>query len=250
MKFSSTASTLSELILESIERYSSCPCLEEMTYQDLGRIVDEYRAAWMNAGILPGDRIVLQLSDPKKMIVAILAALACKLIPVFMHEYLTDTFIAESLVTLNAKQYLGDRSISSIGLDGNKNQEWTIPQEDEALIACTSGTTADPKLVVHSHTGILLNIQGILDYLSLGIDDVVLIIRPPSYLSVITGEVLVAIACGSHIRVLAHVISSSSLLENIAKMKATFIVGVASLFYFSLPIIRQKADALHVQEHL
>lgn len=250
MELVRSVSTLSELILEAIERYSSCPCIEEMTYQDLGRIVDEYRVAWMNAGILPGDRVVLQLSDPTKMIVAMLAALACELIPVFMHQHLADTFITESGAILNAKQYLGDKSISLIGVGGTENSEWATPQENEALIACTSGTTAKPKLVVHSHSSILSNIQGILDYISLNTDDVVLIIRPPSYLSVITGEVLVAIACGSHIKVLRHVISSSSLVENIAKMRATFIVSVASLFYFSLPIIRQKTDTLLTLRYL
>ncbi len=72
--------------------------------------------------------------------------------------------------------------------------------EAPALMMCTSGTTGRPKGVMLSEEGVIANVRDIASYFEIGEKDRILITRPLYHCAVLTGEFLLSLVKGVHIR--------------------------------------------------
>lgn len=91
-------------------------------------------------------------------------------------------------------------------------------------LAFTSGTTGQPKGVMHSDNTLLANARAICADWSLGADDVILTQSPFSH-NLGIGCLIMAAACGAEV-VVPDLPRGASLLDRVAETGTTFLVGV------------------------
>lgn len=100
-----------------------------------------------------------------------------------------------------------------------------IPAPDSVVyLAFTSGTTGQPKGVMHSDNTLLANARAICADWSLGATDVILTQSPFSH-NLGIGCLIMAAACGAEV-VVPDLPRGASLLDRVAETGATFLVGV------------------------
>ncbi len=81
-----------------------------------------------------------------------------------------------------------------------RDDRYSPPDGDPALIMFTSGTTGKPKGAMMGGEGILANVEGICGYFGIGPEDRILIARPLFHSAVLVGEFLTALFKGCGIR--------------------------------------------------
>ena len=240
------ASDLISFIDRAVDCYADRYCLEDLTYDDLNAFIKAKAQEWRGCGLRAGDRVALQVEDRTMMILCTLAVLHYGAIPVLLHSYFSIEQATACVQATGARFYLqGIRGT----LRNVYNSTWVDYGDEEnlshlVLIASTSGTTGMANLVQHSNQAILSNVRAILTYLNVESGNIILILRDPSYLSVLTGEVLVSLARGCHMCLSSFSMTPRSLITQIVETNATMVVSVASLFHFALQPIRLHAAEL------
>ncbi|WP_371827198.1 class I adenylate-forming enzyme family protein [Deinococcus sp. QL22] len=116
--------------------------------------------------------------------------------------------------------------------------------ENTALVACTSGTTGLARFTQHSAAGVLANLQGIQEYLNIGTDDHMLVLREPSYLSVFVGEILLAIAHGARLSFSPRRFTPHFFVQTVLNGGVTCLTATASVLHALLPTIKREAAQL------
>lgn len=110
-----------------------------------------------------------------------------------------------------------------------KESQYIEPEELPALIMCTSGTTGRPKGAMLSERNIIVNVNDIVDYFSIGKDDTLLIARPLYHCAVLTGEFLTALIKGCNVRFYSKQFNPAKMLELIKKYKISVFCGTPTL---------------------
>lgn len=111
----------------------------------------------------------------------------------------------------------------------NKVQVPDSELADTALIMCTSGTTGSPKGAMITEDGLIANIQAILDYFGLPPHGSILIARPLYHCAVLTGEFLVSLMKGLHIRFLDGIYHPAKIGEICQTEKISVLCGTPTL---------------------
>jgi long-chain acyl-CoA synthetase len=104
-----------------------------------------------------------------------------------------------------------------------------IKGEDDAIIFCTLGVLGKNKGIVHTHASFMSILPIVVEKFELERDDVVLGLLPFNYLLGFGLVVLMPIYRGATIAILPH-FSSRSILDTIARQKATMLIGVPAGF--------------------
>jgi long-chain acyl-CoA synthetase len=104
-----------------------------------------------------------------------------------------------------------------------------IKGEDDAIIFCTLGVLGKNKGIVHTHASFMSILPIVVEKFELERDDVVLGLLPFNYLLGFGLVVLMPIYRGATIAILPH-FSSKSILDTIAREKATMLIGVPASF--------------------
>lgn len=111
----------------------------------------------------------------------------------------------------------------------NKDSQYHAPQNDPALIMCTSGTTGSPKGVMLSMKNVITNVSDISDYFVLEPKDTILIARSLYHCAVLTGEFLTALVRGAEIRFYSEQFNPIKILELIKTHHITAFCGTPTL---------------------
>lgn len=232
-------SSLQQLIKTSIECYRNQKALNEMTYDDLESFFFKKKEVWASLGVSSGDLIVIKATKNKQStILNILSALRFGIIPVVVHIESTADFVERCIKMTNAKLFV-EREEQAVD---SAPSPCPCEYEETKLLFCTSGTTGDPKLVSHTDSSILNNIRGILSYIDLNMNDNLLIIRPPSNLSVVTGEILLGLALGCHLHTYEKTIASRTLVESMIELKINCLVSVPAIIHSTIPYISRHKN--------
>ncbi|MBO5968524.1 MAG: acyl--CoA ligase [Clostridia bacterium] len=109
------------------------------------------------------------------------------------------------------------------------DSQYVPPEEQPAVIMCTSGTTGTPKGIMLSEENILSNIKDISDYFTIGTKDSILIPRPLYHCAVLTGEFLTSLINGANIRFYSEQFNPEKMLELIQENQITAFCGTPTL---------------------
>ena len=102
---------------------------------------------------------------------------------------------------------------------------------DVSLIMCTSGTTGTPKGAMITRENLTTNLLDIERYFAINQSDTILIARPLYHCAVLTGEFLISLCRGLHIRFYNGEFNPVRLMKEISTQKATVLGGTPTLFY-------------------
>lgn len=102
---------------------------------------------------------------------------------------------------------------------------------DTALIMCTSGTTGTPKGAMITREALAANLTDIERYFAINQSDTILIARPLYHCAVLTGEFLISLCRGLHIRFYNGSFYPVRLLQAVSAHRATVLGGTPTLFY-------------------
>jgi long-chain acyl-CoA synthetase len=149
---------LSSLLLKSIIKNHTRPCINQFNYSNLWNRIQHHSQTLKTAGIQPKDRIVIQTNiktiDHVAMMIAawdsnaVVASLSANPHPSIIPK-IKPTLTMDSFGSIHSHENLVQKNIKN-----NIHDE-----QDPCLILFTSGSTADPKGVVLSHKNIVSNLQ-------------------------------------------------------------------------------------------
>ncbi|MCR0982720.1 class I adenylate-forming enzyme family protein [Roseomonas populi] len=109
--------------------------------------------------------------------------------------------------------------------DGERNDALPVPDPDGVVyLAFTSGTTGQPKGVMHSDNTLLGNARAIVADWSLGEEDVIATLSPLSH-NLGFGSLVIALLCGAEL-VIHDLPRGKSLLDRLVETDTSYLVGV------------------------
>jgi cyclohexanecarboxylate-CoA ligase len=228
-----------------------------LTFRDVAHRAEQLAGALAASGISPGDPVAVQLPNWWETVVVLLAsarldAVAVPILPI--HRAREVGFILRqtsaralfvpgryrdcdhrALVTAlrpelpALTEVVVVRDVAPPGLREFASLAATPPlpsgrSDDIALVMYTSGTTADPKGVLHSHDTLLAEARSLPEVHGLGATDTVLMPSPLTHVSGLVHAVLVPSALGSA-AVLMPRWDAGEALRLIAEERVTYMVG-------------------------
>ncbi|WP_299725661.1 class I adenylate-forming enzyme family protein [uncultured Tateyamaria sp.] len=161
--------------------------VERMTYGELLAAVRGTGAGYLQAGCVPGERILLRLGNTIDFPIAYLGALAVGLVPIPTSAALTTTEVARIVSEMRPRVILRDPAVASasgapeVGLATLRAMRALPPAPFEmgdpdrlGYVVYTSGTSGAPRAVAHAHRAIWARQMMHQGWYGLGEDDVLM----------------------------------------------------------------------------
>jgi long-chain acyl-CoA synthetase len=231
---------------------------EQYTYGDLKEAIAHIAQALLDEGIHPGDRVTLLGANSLFWVAAYLAILKIGAIAVPLSTKLSPAELQAKQDFLQCKVFCLEKryyhhfqaglpdNVPLIFEDSMKGPEavsWeSIPSYDDeqqdAVLLCTSGTTARPKVVWLTHRNIQANTDSIVEYLELTSAERMMVILPFDYC-------FGASLLHTHLRVGGSLVFSRFLYPEsvLDLMEATACTGLAGVPYTYQTLLRNTTFA-------
>ncbi|WP_448615450.1 AMP-binding protein [Modestobacter sp. URMC 112] len=160
-----------------------------LTWADVDAAVDRVAAGYAERGLVPGDRVAVQLPNGVEWVLAAVGALRAGLVVVPVNTAYTDPEVTHLLTDSGARLLVGGAARSDLAgvpvLDGPPTADRPPPPAPDdptalALLAYTSGTTGLPRGAMLTHAALLANQEQCLalDPPPVRADDRVLLVLP------------------------------------------------------------------------
>ena len=231
-----------------------------LAFRDLARRADALASGLAALGIAPGDAVAFQLPNWWETVVVLLAiarlgAVGVPILPInrqrevafilrqtraralFIpgryrdcdHRELAATIRPElpalaEVIVVRDDAAPGMRALATLATSSAPSPAPAAEPDDVALVIYTSGTTADPKGVLHSHRTLLAEARSLAPVHDLSARDTVLMPSPLTHISGIVHALLVPAALGS-CAVLMPRWEPGEALRLIAAERVTYMVG-------------------------
>ena len=156
------------------------------SYAELLREAEKILGGMQERGYRPGDRVILQIADPHRFLIAFWGCLLGGMLPAALPVALDEEkerklrsvsavlktahlLSEERLLSLRRERALPEaleeereiQSVEALLLFGGRGREAPLSERDAAMIQFSSGSTGRPKGVLLSHRNILSNLLGI-----------------------------------------------------------------------------------------
>ena len=257
-------------------------CETRISYGQFRQAVDALSVGLRNMGVEKGDRIALFMPNCPEMIFSFYAAMKLGLINVSLNtmyqkdelEYILDDCqpalliahdrlmpLVETLdpITNNCIRVIqvGDGSMDARKADWDITPFSALIQahgddtcrtrrldnDDEAVIAYTSGTTGFPKGAVHSHGNLLYHLEEMAKHLRIGPGDTILAALPFFQLPSFLIHPGLAVYAGATL-VFMEKFTPQPFLDGIEKEAVTFFAGVPTIYQMLFDAAEDRHQAL------
>ncbi|OGG56991.1 hypothetical protein A3D71_01275 [Candidatus Kaiserbacteria bacterium RIFCSPHIGHO2_02_FULL_55_20] len=217
--------------------------VEKMTYADLLEKITVAASELKGLGLQKGDRIALAFRNSPALLIWSWAAWASGVVTVPMDTKRDTPELYEYKINLNkAKALILERGIQAVKLPGvrikvhtqfDSRQGLTLPWEKglahQALVLFTSGTTGHPKGAMLSLENLLVNADGIREWLRITADDTFFVNLPLHHINSTT-FCLSTLLAGGTIAIPPNY-SNSNFWQQMAKTGATVTSIVQSILF-------------------
>lgn len=222
----------------------------EVTYQELDKMVTRLAVGLSNMGMKKGDRIAIMSRPRIRFAVALLASthLGGWVIPVdptlteaevkdivdrsgakaiFASQDLLDQLPKEGIEKIDFDDGDNETSFSSLLVDGVP-PEVKLDEKDIAILAYTSGTTGGAKGVLLSHGNITADIEGCIKVMPITEQDAFLSIAPWHHILGLTTALLVPVYTGA---LTMYTDDYRSIAQLMKENEVTIFTGVPKLYH-------------------
>src|SRR3990167_8483028 len=217
--------------------------VEKMTYADLLEKITVAASELKGLGLQKGDRIALAFRNSPALLIWSWAAWASGVVTVPMDTKRDTPELYEYKINLNkAKALILERGIQAVKLPGvrikvhtqfDSRQGLTLPWEKglahQALVLFTSGTTGHPKGAMLSLENLLVNADGIREWLRITADDTFFVNLPLHHINSTTFCLSTLLAGGTI--AIPPTYSNSNFWQQMAKTGATVTSIVQSILF-------------------
>ncbi len=240
--------TLYELLQNSIEKFSDKIAFsmlggEELSYKEVGKRVEQVQEMLVGAGLNAGDKVAILSSNMPNWGVSYFAIttagmVAVPILPDFTGEELDKLIkhseakallVSDKLFTKLSKETVSSLNIvirtKNLGVISQtvteQGSKQTPKPDDLAVIIYTSGTTSQPKGVMHTHKSLTSQIKMIYDLYPIGPEDSMLSVLPLSHTYECSLGMIYVVATGASNTYLEKPPTASVLLPALRKVRPT-----------------------------
>ncbi len=240
--------TLYELLHDSIGKYGDRVAFsmydgEDVTYNEVGRRVNEVQKLLTGAGLNAGDKVVLLSSNMPNWGVCYFAVVSAGMVAVpilpdftgdeldmlVRHSEAKALLVSDKLFTKLSKDTIASlnivirtKSLSVISQTVTASGSTAVPSPDDlAVIIYTSGTTSRPKGVMLTHYNLASNVNMIYGLFPLDENDSMLSVLPLSHTYECTVGMLYPFATGGKVTYLEKPPTASVLLPALKHVRPT-----------------------------
>lgn len=263
---------IEDLLMDTGEEKSLFRCIDSQGIWNADMIrkrVEALREVLFMGDVKKGEPVIVLTENGSAFLVGILGAMMAGAIAVPidpqmpLHAVLNIiSRVQAKIVCLSGKRpknIFEGKSLREIKLLNEDKGEWeckesynvTYPEyhseEDNAFILFSSGTTGEPKGVVHTHKTILLNIDAIANYMSPASSDSFYIAKTMVHASTLTGEVLTALRAGSDLIALNPLVSPVTLLKRLEQYKPSILCVNPTILRILLRTETEKYDTTSIR---
>jgi malonyl-CoA/methylmalonyl-CoA synthetase len=232
------------------------------TYGELERHAERAARLLHAHGVAPGDRVVLYLEDKEAFLLAHLGALWCGAVPVPLHPGIKPDALAFRLADSGARLIVADEAARQVirslttkpaVLDAAAVADppplapiapHDPKPDDPALLLYSSGTTGQPKGVLHTQANLLAAVRAIAGGWRFTADDVLVNALPLFHIHGLSFASHVSMLAGSCMQVLArfHPVRILDAIE-----QSSVFMGVPPFYYALLkrPEFAERAASWH-----
>ncbi|KAF7767806.1 anthranilate-CoA ligase [Pseudoalteromonas citrea] len=222
-----------------------------VTYLALQQQVCQLASAFEAFDIKPNDRIVIAMNDSTQLYTCFLASLACGAIPIVINPKLSDGnqqfIIEDSDASIlihhtvdgiscqfysagNETHFCGYQSLLATGVDNWSGFHFKHG-DDIAFMQYTSGTTGNPKGVMHSSNNALQSYQAFAQKtLSVTSDDRFYSLAKSFFGYGLGNSVFFPLECGGSVVLDANWPTPKTVMANVSRYKPTVFFGVPAIY--------------------
>lgn len=243
---------LSQLLRQAADRFSANIALvageRSVTYRELDQAANGLACWFLAQGLCPGDRVAIHWTNSIETVELLLACVHAGLVAVPINTRLKPPEVGYILDRTRPRLCFSQPELASIAGEARglcpwlppiltdlpgplSNGELPAPSPDApALILYTSGTTARPKGVIHTHTTVLASARIMWDT---GVDDtaVLVVAVPLMHASGLTGLALPSLMVGATL-VLIPKFDPGAVLDAVQRHRCTFGFGLPAMMQF------------------
>ena len=261
-----SVATFDGRLAEQVPRRPDAPAVifggESCSYAELDQRVARMAGQLAGAGVAPGDRVVLVADNSADHLAAAFAVWRAGGVLVTIYPSSTEAELAFAIehaeprlvvagtrVVETVRAAAGGRAVAELdgtgalaGLPaGAAPEPGTVDPAALALICFTSGSTARPKAVMHSHAGLLGAAAAYARVWHLGPVDATLVCLPMAWAFGLVTTSMAALLTGGRVVALARA-EPEAMLGAMADHGVTFFAGVTTMFAKLVQLLDARPD--------
>lgn len=226
------ATTLTESALEHPEKFVCRTATRDITYRELDELSGRYAASLRAEGLVPGDRVAVQLPNVPEFLVAYYGVLRAGLVMVPMNPQFTAPETDYLLAHSGARKHVTDAvEVAEACDDAPPSGEVaaTGPQ-DTAVIVYTSGTTGRPKGAELSHFQLYMAATVASETFGAVPEDVTLAVLPLFHIYGLSCSLNSTVRYGSTMSLVGR-FETGAVLDAMQRHGVTITLGVPTMYH-------------------